>query len=244
MSTTWLVRSGRSGAELAITAVSTLKSAAANGTTTLAVAPATAGNALLLATFNTGTPATTGVSGGGSTWTRVAPRTVNGNGDGAFELWLGKVSTTGSSTVTVAFNTSVGSEFVEFASQEFTAGLGATTVWAADGTAFRNNTSSTTIAYPTLVPTGAGRLYFGFALCFTGVSAGSTSGYSYSADVNGNQVAYNGSISASTSPTSSQSPAGLSAGTAVLVTAALPASGPPPRRITGMSMSVMRASYF
>lgn len=231
---------------MTITAVGTLKSAAANGTTTLSVSPVTIGDCWVLALFyNSSSVSTTGVSGGGvaaGTWQRIGPRTLNSNGDGEFEIWLGKVATTGTSTITVAFSGSVTAIFVELAAQEFSSGLGASTVWALDQTAFQNNASSTTIAYPTLVPAGAGELYFGFTLSFNSVSAGTTTGYTYVLDSNGNQLAYNGAVSASTSPTSSQSPAALSAGTAVLVTAVIPA----PQRgpiIRGMTQAVMRASF-
>lgn len=217
---------------MAITAVGTLKSAAANGTTTLAVSPVNRGDCWLMAVFyNSSTVSTTGVTGGGVAaggWSRVAPRTLNSHGDGEFEIWLGEATTTGSSTITVAFSGSVAAVFVELAAQEFNSGLGenvswtgSQTTWALDKTGFRNNASSTVIAFPTLVPAGAGELYFGYMLTTTGVSAGATSGYTYALDSNGNQCCWNPNISASTSPTSSQSPAGISAGTAVLVTAAI-----------------------
>ncbi|MCW2767566.1 MAG: hypothetical protein JWO11_3525 [Nocardioides sp.] len=231
---------------MAITPVGSLRDSYATSQATLSVTPVNVGDAWLLSVFIVNTSiSTTAVSGGGATgWTKVAPTTAASNGVGNFELWLGTIGTAGASTITLTYSASITGTDVELDAQEFSSGLGAGTVWAKDGSqaGFNNNASSTTIAYPTLVPAGSGELYFGFMISYAGgTSAGPTSGYSYFTTSNGDQVAYNGNISASTSPTSSTPSAGISFGDGVLITASVAATASPP--YPGLLVSRLRP-YF
>ena len=96
----------------AISAVGTLASNSGTGLTTLAVSPATAGDAMILQVWALSSTATvTSVSGGGSTWTLLKQYQNSYPSDE--ELWLGTVTSPGSSNITVAFSSSVASDHVE-----------------------------------------------------------------------------------------------------------------------------------
>ena len=105
------------------------------------------------------------VSGGGvTTWNKAAGFDGYLNADE--EIWYGKVTSTGSSTVTVAWSGSVSGLSTEYTAQEFNTALGSGTNWSVDKTGTLNNSSSSTVTYPSLSPSTAGELYFGFrGLC-------------------------------------------------------------------------------
>ncbi len=203
-----------------ISAVGSRARAIGTGTTTLSVSPQHVGDALVLSVgvFATGFSVSS-VSGGGSTgWTEISRSTANG---GDTEVWLGTVTTTGSSTITATFSSSVSSKITELDSQEFQSSTGASTSWALDVAGNAGTTSSSTVVnLPTLAPSGSGELYVDFTeldYSNTGV-AGSTSGFNY--DVyQGSIFAYDTSVSASVSPTAAQTPTGTYAEAAALLTA-------------------------
>ena len=149
-----------------------------------------------------------------------------GSVGGDEEIWYGKVTTTGSSTITFTWSSSVSGHTTEYDAQEFTAGLGSNTVWSVDTTATHNGSSSTSVAFPSLTPSGSDELYFGYAVEANTASAGSTSGFTYGVTAEGNVVAYDPNVSGTVSPTASQSPAGVSSSIAVL-TSVSNASGTP-----------------
>ena len=209
-----------------ISPVGVLASNSGTGLTTLALSPATAGDAMILEVWaNSSTATVTSVSGGGSTWTRLEQYQNSFPSDE--ELWLGTVTSTGTSTVTVGFSTSVASDHVELSAQEFTAGLGASTVWGRDKAGSQSNASSSTVALPSLTPTGSSELYFGYGGVANSASAGSTSGFAYAITADNNVIAYDTNVSSSVSPTASQSPAGTSFALAALVTASMSTVGNP-----------------
>jgi RHS repeat-associated protein len=200
-----------------ITAVGTTVSAYAAADTTLAVDPVHVGDALVLSTMAySGSESITAVSGGGSTWHKMTS-TVNGYVEE--ELWLGTVTTTGSSTITVTYSSSLGSTYAELDAQEFESSTGASTTWGTDVVGHLSNSSSTTMAFPTLTPTGTGELYAGFAQAGTTAGTGSTSGFTYFDTDGTNAFIYNPSVSSAVSPTASQSPAGTSTTLGALITA-------------------------
>ena len=88
----------------------------------------------------------------------------------------------------------------------------ASSVWGTDTTGALNSSTSTTTSYPSLSPTGAGELYFGYSYVAHTASAGSTPGFSYATTAEHNEVAWNTNVSAPNAyqPTAAQSPAGLS----------------------------------
>lgn len=204
----------------AISAVGTaFTQAATSGATTLSVTPTTAGNCLIVATNTTLTTDSMSLSGGGCTqWVRLAGPFVGSST--ALELWVGIITTTGSSTITFTGSPSALSGGTNgFMAQEF-AGGGAGTVWAGEtwGT-ITNGAASTSMTYPTLMPGGASRLYVGFAKPVGTSNTTVTSGYTLQAEASGGPtLIYNASVSTSQAPTSGQTSA-TSSTIAVIVVA-------------------------
>jgi hypothetical protein len=133
--------------------------------------------------------------------------------------------------------------------QTFTTGNTGTT-WARDGSALAllNNSSSTTVTYPTGTAAGTGELYFGHGRCASGASYGQPAGGTEVTDANGNPTIYLLNAGAgSVSPTHT-SAATLSYTIGVLVIATVPggAASNIPRRIhpAGASQAVKRASIY
>lgn len=204
-----------------ISSVGSLQTHLGTGVTTLSVTPQHVGDALLLGAFINGTPSITSISGGGATWqklTRGFPFTF-----GSVELWLGTVSATGSSTATVSFSSSVSGMAIGLYAQEFTNGTGASTTWREDVGAGLNG-SSAAVTFPTVTPSlTSGELYVGFANTASTASAGSTSGFTYDTATDGLFI-FNPSVSATSTPTASQSPSAVYASVAVLLRAGVPST--------------------
>ena len=147
-----------------ITAVGTFASAQGSGLTTLAVSPKTVGDVLVVFAQNGSSSVGTlsSVSGGGvSTWTKAVQ--FAGSVAADEEIWYGKVTTTGSSTITFTWSGTVTGHIPEYGVEEFSAGLGASTVWATDKTGSGNGASSTSVPLPSLTPSTSGELYFGYS---------------------------------------------------------------------------------
>jgi hypothetical protein len=203
-----------------VAAVGSLASKSGTDITTLAVSPQHAGDLLTLAVkVSSPTVTVASVSGGGVTsWTRVeGPYTGYAGND--LEIWTGTVSTTGASTISVSFSGAVTSVYTGLASHEFSASSGSSTVWGTDAHGGISGASSTTVTFPKLTPTGTGELYFGYAAVANTGSAGTTSGFSYGTTADADVVAYDTGVSGAVQPTAKQSPAGVSGGVAVLITA-------------------------
>jgi hypothetical protein len=232
-----------------ITPVGTFTSKLGTAVTTLAVAPHTIGDVLaVFAEVGTTGATVSSVSGGGvTTWTKGAQFIGTGGVD--TEIWFGKVTATGTSTATFAWSSSIAGHITEYGAQEFTAGLGATTVWALDKSGTSNGPSSTTVPYPSLTPSRGGELYFGYAEVVNTAGTGSTAGFTYVVTANGNSALYDPNVTTTVAPTATQSPAGLSTAVGVLlsvapvptVTAVSPSSGPTtggtPVTVTGTGFS-------
>ncbi len=210
-----------------ISAVGSLANKNGAGTSTLSVSPQHVGDLVTLAVkIASATVTASGVSGGGvATWSR-AEGPYAGYSGYDLELWSGTVTATGSSTVTVSFSGSVSAVNVGLAAQEFTSSSGSSTTWAVDTGGAIDNASSTTATFPKLTPSGTGEVYFGYdAIAQTG-SAGSTSGFTYATTADADVVTYDTDVTGAVQPTATQSPAGVSGGVAVLVTASGVAPAP------------------
>jgi phosphate transport system substrate-binding protein len=213
------------GALSAISPVGPLLSQASDGGSTLQVSAPTVGDAWVLAirVKNSATDVSS-VSGGGAGghWTKLG-RISDATQNEDVEEWLGPISKTGSSPVTVKFSRGVSGTKVELTAQEFTNGDGSSTVWAGDvGGGAKNDTASSTITYPTLTPASTGELYVGFSRATSSSSAGDTPGFSYENE-NENENSrglyiYDPNVSSSVSPTASQE-SGNSVTTAALIEA-------------------------
>jgi hypothetical protein len=156
----------------------------------------------------------------GATSTRVT-------GDN-LKVWSGVVKTTGNSTITATFSGSVSSFETGLAAQEFSASSGPSTVWGKDTSGGISNLSSTTVTFPRFTPTGTGELYFGYGATDNPASAGTTSGFHYATTSDDDVVAYDTKVSSAVQPTAKQSPASLSGGLAVLMTASATNTAAPP----------------
>ena len=200
-----------------ISAVGRLTDVQGDGVSSVPVSPKNRGDALVLTVkVSSATATVTSVTGGGATaWARLVSFSDNASHD--LELWLGTVSTTGASSVTVRFSSPVGSRNVELTVQEFTAGLGPFTLWAKDAAAGRNNASSGTIASPPLTPHRTGELYFGYSRSPGKALAGNTPGFTYERTADGNVVLFDPRVSAAVAPKSTQSPANTSSAVGALI---------------------------
>jgi hypothetical protein len=211
----------------AITAVGTLASVVGDGTSTLPVSPGAIGNCFVLATVVGDTGVTVAsVSGGGvTTWARIAGP-FDGGSD--FELWLGPVTSTGSSTISITGSGTITGK--RLTAQEF-AGGGAGTVWARDGSqqGGLSNGTSTSVTFATLTPGGASRCYVGNSLVQnSGLTTGGTAGYTVQLGAFGDPYVYNTSVSTAQSPVALQDVAGFSITIAALITASSPSGAAPP----------------
>jgi hypothetical protein len=214
---------------VAISAVGSLVSSTGANGTSLSVTPTTNGNAwLLFVKVGDSTLSVTSITGGGvpasgpGSWQRVAGPYADTSGTPHdHEIWLGKITTTGASTITITPSGPTTSINIDLDAQEFTAGLGTSTIWARDGSqqSGQTNASSTTVTFPSLTAVGGGELYFGHARVPAAPVAGSTTGFTYVTDANGNQIAYNGNAGSGTvAPTSSIAVAGVTSTIGVLIT--------------------------
>lgn len=153
-------------------------SAANSGQSTLAVTTHTLGDVVMLGVYIGNTTARiSSISGGGCTGWKAALASpyVSGN---TYEIWFGTVTSIVSNTnLTVTFSTTV-ADTVELDSSQFTAGLGASTVWAVDGTqaAGISNPASTACPYPSLTASAAGELYFGKGTVGSSTAGSGTTG--------------------------------------------------------------------
>jgi len=197
--------------QVSAASISQMNSWSNSGTsvTTLADSPAGKGNLLVLYSHATNGVTVSGISGGGVTnWTKVASNSASGTGQGNNEMWRGVVTTAGAGTVTVTYSGAAGSN--EIVAQEFSMGSTSGT-WAVDtsGTAI-NSGSQTTISYPSLTATSSSELYTGYAWSQNAMTAGTTTGFTYTATNGGKYLAYNTNVASGTStqPTATQGTAG------------------------------------
>ena len=217
-----------------IKAVGSLTSKKGTAVTTLAVTPQTVGDVLVVyAELDATGHTVSSVSGGGvSTWTKgVQFAGADGTDE---EIWFGKVTTAGSSTITFTWSSSITGDNTEYGAQEFSSSLGATTVWGLDKSGTANGTSSTTVPLPSLTPSSPGELYFGYGEVANTAAASSVSGFTFVVTTDGNIVAFDPTVSGAVSPGAIQSATGLSASVAVLLTASS-ATPPPAPTVTGVS---------
>jgi RHS repeat-associated protein len=180
-----------------VSAVGSVAQSVGNGDSTLSDDPQHVGDALVLGISVGANDPVSSVSGGGATWKYLARET--GSDPGNIELWLGTVTSTGSSTITVAYTTGIGSTFVDIAAQEFTNGTGASTTWSEDTSGVLNNNWSSTVSLPTLTASASGELYVGLAFTEYTVTAGSTSGFTYDSLSSG-LYTFNPNISGTVTP--------------------------------------------
>ena len=161
-----------------IIAVGSSATIGSTGGTTLAVSPTTVGDCLIaISAVQSATVFIASVSGGGCSWSNILHAVNLGAQTACFDMWLGVVNTTGSSTITFTGSASVASLGTSYFAQQFNGGASPT--WSVDGaTATKTNTSSATITFPTLTPVAANDMYIGGGQSLLGATSGTqTAGY-------------------------------------------------------------------
>src|SRR6266851_5636292 len=194
------------------------------GVKTLVMSPASIGNgiALYVKIPDNVHTVTSVTDTKGASWQRVADPNVDGGSiPHTHEVWLGTVTATGSTTITV---TNSGGTFMDLDGQEASSGLGASTAWSRDGVQqvlASSNILTTLVSYPSLTP-ATSAWYVGHARCPLASSySGTTAGYTATTDANGNQFINNPSVSGTASPTTNAS--GYVVNSATTITAVAPA---------------------
>ncbi len=197
----------------AIAAVGAVVSASSTGLNTLSVSPQTVGDAVVLAVqVGSATVKVSSVQGGGAIhWTQLSQANDLGQSRDD-ELWVGTVNLTGTAKpIDVQFNGSVQSVPVALDAQEYTAGTGATTGWFKDtSNSTAQEGSSTSVAFPSLTTTGANELYVGSAMTGSAMSAGTTTGFTYSLPQTTNLFVANPNSSGVQAPVATQATSGTS----------------------------------
>lgn len=212
---------------------------------TIAVNPSLVGDLLVVyGEVHSTTIHFTTLSGGGvTTWTPIVGPFVGTSGAYSMNMWMGVVTSTGSSTITAATSASISGLTTGLASVEFTLhNSGA--IWALDTTGTASNSASTSITFPSLTPAAAGELYVGMVVSNTGVSlygqsANLTSAFAWNFTVNG--AVFNPQVgSGAYAPTLTQT-SGTSWTIGAFISGMLPSGTP---RIRVVSQAITRASSF
>lgn len=137
------------------------------------------------------------ISGGGvTTWTRAGSVFTSGSGR-RLEIWYGRITGTGTA-VTFTFSGTIGSTQFRSNVQDFRPSGGSGVTFAVQATNTATNASSSTYTFPSLTSVNAGELYFAHGHVGDSASAGSTPGFTYVIDANGNPRCYNGNLAAAT----------------------------------------------
>jgi hypothetical protein len=154
--------------------------------TTFSLTPAAVGDFILVEVVSeTEADYATALSSSNVTWSVLVAHTVLSANAVVATVFLGHVTSASAATVTVTV--AAGSPALRISGQEFstTAGFAAVTL----------DTSGTVNAATTLSPSltpshGSGELYFYYGFNATTATAGSTSGYTYDIDANGNGMCF------------------------------------------------------
>ncbi len=202
------------GVPVAISTVGSMATANNNTglATSIALTPATVGNIMVLVIeekYSSGSNlqvAPGGISGGGVTTWRSAFQRFMVDGVHGVDVWWGVVTSTGSLTATVTYNSTTGQAAGSIDGWELTSTAGANTTWRVDQTGFTDpNTNATTFNYPTLTSALDKEAYIGYLAIASSASAGSGSGWIYTTDLRSNWVASNPNVGvAGTAATTSQ----------------------------------------
>jgi hypothetical protein len=174
---------------MAVTAVGSLATTNGTGNVTFSVTTTTIGNCVILGVRTNSISLTvSSISGSGVTWSSLGSGFVSSGRGRTYEIWLGLVtSVVSGATHTVTWSGDPSAKTQSYSPQEFTNGSGAATTWALDGAQYagrEDNTTSTTINWPTLTSGGLNRVYFGKGSQTSGTptGAGSPAGFVYSAN--------------------------------------------------------------
>ena len=156
----------------------------ASGVNTLSVSPAAVGDLMVFKVFINGSQTTTALSGGGvpssgpGAWAKVDSVSF---ANGKVEMWIGTVSSSGSSTITAIFSGAIGSTLFTLSCDEFT-GPYVSSLWSISSYSSTTSGPTTSVTWPTLNGAASGySIYVGWVVGGSEVK-GSTSGFSYQLD--------------------------------------------------------------
>jgi hypothetical protein len=162
------------------------------GTSQFSLTPAAIGDLILaeIANVSNGTVSATALSSSNVTWTALGTPVLGTSHAWTAQVFMGTVTAASAATVSVSWSGTTPNT-MEVAGQEFSSSAGA---WAMDGAQGTLNSAGTN-AWPSLTPSAAGGLYWGYAVNNGTAVAGTTSGYTYkaNADTDGDGMAYNAS---------------------------------------------------
>jgi hypothetical protein len=144
-----------------------------------------AGDIILLHVITDGNAPPTGISGGGATWTQVGT-TLQGSVNSGFSAAVYEGTVTAAGTATATVTTSGTPSGVRIAGQEYNPGSGQTGVLVSQA----NLDVSGTSTGPSITPTGSNELYSFYGFDTGTGTAGSTPGYTYEIDDNGNPYVF------------------------------------------------------
>lgn len=176
------------GGSVTVPGFAPVGSASSSTAHTFTLTPHAAGNFFLVGVISeTAADYATALSSSNVTWSVLVAHTAFTANAVVETVFIGVATSTSSATVTVTF--AAGNPTTRTAWQEFSASLGYGAV--------RLDTSSTVDvassgSFPSLTPShGAGELYWGYLFDSGTGTAGSTAGFSYFIDPNGNPMTYN-----------------------------------------------------
>lgn len=192
-------------------------------TSTFSLTPGGAGDLILLeVTTGNATSSCTGVSSSNVTWIQVGTTFTGSGNPNAASVFAGTVTSTSTQTVTLSFSGAPST--IRADGQEFSSTAGS---WAIDGSQGNLDTGATN-TWVSLTPSASGALYWGYAFDSGTATAGSTPGYVYVPDANGNGMAYNLSCASGVATAPVWGDSGFAFGIMVLMkeTGTIPAAGP------------------
>jgi hypothetical protein len=144
-----------------------------------------AGDVILLHVITEGNAPPTGISGGNATWTQVG-NTLSGSVNSGFSAAVYEGTVTAAGTAQATVTTSGTPSAVRIGGQEYNPGSGQTGALVSQA----NLDVTGTNTGPSVTPTGSNELYSFYGFDTGTGSAGSTPGYTYELDNNGNIYAY------------------------------------------------------
>jgi hypothetical protein len=156
-----------------------------SATPTIAVNPVHVGDFVVLHLSSQGSAPPNGISGGNCTWQQVGT-TFNGTVNTGFScaVWVGTATATGSAPATVTYSGTPTA--IRNAGHAYTSSSG-TFTFVSQG----NLDSAGTSVMPSVSPSAAGQLYSCFDFDNATATAGTTTGYTYEVDSNGNGYCFN-----------------------------------------------------
>jgi hypothetical protein len=143
------------------------------------------GDVILLHVTTEGSAPPTGISGGDATWTQIGT-TLRGSVNSGFSAAVYEGTVTAAGTAKATVTTSGTASVVRIGGQEYNPGSGQAGVLVSQANLDVTGTSTG----PSITPTGSNELYSFYGFDTGTGSAGSTPGYTYEVDSNGNIYAY------------------------------------------------------